>query len=90
MASQEEVRLYSSLKEREVFDIQSDLYSIFVATENLERAYIRDLVGADDYLQALFPSLVNSLGTLKLVPSLSASSRPVYLLWALHLMSMIS
>lgn len=46
---QEEVRLYRTLKEREEVDIYADLYSIFMATESLEKAYIRDIVRSEEY-----------------------------------------
>ncbi|PJF17102.1 hypothetical protein PSACC_03090, partial [Paramicrosporidium saccamoebae] len=39
-----EVRLYTSNQERESFETMADLYSIFIATENLEKAYIRDTI----------------------------------------------
>lgn len=50
----DEVKLYGSLKEREETDIMADLYSIFMATENLEKAYIRDLVTADEYFLTFY------------------------------------
>lgn len=46
----EQVRLFSSLKEREHYDNMADLYSIFVATENLEKSYIRDIITAEEYV----------------------------------------
>jgi ESCRT-I complex subunit VPS28 len=36
-------------KEREQYDHLSDLYSIIVATEHLERAYIKDAMTATEY-----------------------------------------
>lgn len=47
---QEEVRLHRTLKEREEVDIHADLYSIFMATESLEKAYIRDIVRSEEYM----------------------------------------
>lgn len=47
---QEEVRLFRTLKEREEIDILADLYSIFMATEGLEKAYIRDIARSEEYL----------------------------------------
>lgn len=44
----EEVRLYSTPQERELFDSLSTLYSIIVSFEYLERAYVRDSVGAKE------------------------------------------
>lgn len=64
----EEMRLYGSLKERDEVDVMADLYSIFMATENLEKAYIRDLVGADEYTPACskligqYKTCITSLG----------------------------
>jgi len=45
----DEVRLFRSSKEREKWENLADLYSIFIATENLEKSYIRDFVSADEY-----------------------------------------
>ncbi|KAJ3186255.1 Vacuolar protein-sorting-associated protein 28 [Gaertneriomyces sp. JEL0708] len=47
-----EVRLYTNNREREKYDNLADLYSIIVATEHLERAYIRDAVSAQEYTPA--------------------------------------
>ena len=44
----EEVRLYSTPQERELFDSLSTLYSIIVSFEYLERAYVRDSIGAKE------------------------------------------
>lgn len=43
------VSLYGSTSEREVLENLSELYSILLATEYLERAYIRDVITADEY-----------------------------------------
>jgi hypothetical protein len=40
--------LYSSAKDRESLDSLGDLYSILVATEALERAYLRDAISAQE------------------------------------------
>jgi len=56
---QEEVRLYRTVKDREEIDNLAELYSIFVATENLEKAYVRDLVSSDQYYHNSANSLRN-------------------------------
>lgn len=40
---QQEIELYSSFQELEVLESQADLYAIIVATEHLERAYVRGI-----------------------------------------------
>lgn len=42
-----EVRLATSSKEREKYDNMADLFAIFVCTDQLEKAYIRDWVDAE-------------------------------------------
>ncbi len=39
----QEIELYSSFQELEVLESQADLYAIIVATEHLERAYVRGI-----------------------------------------------
>lgn len=60
----EEIALYQTSKEREVYDEQANLYAIITATEHLERAYARDAIDPKDYtLQvriAAFISLISS------------------------------
>ncbi len=46
-----EFRLYASAAERGVVDDMTELYAIFVATEHLEGAYIRDAVPREQYSQ---------------------------------------
>ncbi len=36
-------------KEREYYDNLADLYSIFIQTEHLERAYIRSVIKPEEY-----------------------------------------
>ncbi|KAJ3092497.1 hypothetical protein HK102_006691 [Quaeritorhiza haematococci] len=49
-----EVRLFTTNKEREKYDNMADLYGIIVATEHLERAYIRDAITPqDDYVPSI-------------------------------------
>jgi ESCRT-I complex subunit VPS28 len=45
---EQEIRLFSTNQDRETFETMADLYSIFIATENLEKAYIRDTVNHDE------------------------------------------
>ena len=47
----EEVELYSSSRERQAYDDQATLYAIILATEHLERAYARDAVTQQEYVQ---------------------------------------
>lgn len=45
----EEVRLYSSPKERERFENLAEIYSIIVSLDHLEKAFIKDSVSQSDY-----------------------------------------
>eukprot|EP00536_Pseudo-nitzschia_multiseries_P009036 jgi/Psemu1/306251/fgenesh1_kg.244_\ len=47
----EEVELYSSSRERQAYDDQATLYAIILATEHLERAYARDAITQEEYVQ---------------------------------------
>jgi ESCRT-I complex subunit VPS28 len=47
----EEVELYSSSRERQAYDDQATLYAIILATEHLERAYARDAITQQEYVQ---------------------------------------
>ena len=40
--------IFKTPKEREYYENLADLYSIFMAMENLEKAYIRDILSADE------------------------------------------
>ncbi len=42
-------KLFANGLDRERFETMADLYSIFIATETLERAYIRDAVSHSEY-----------------------------------------
>lgn len=44
-----EIELYSSAKERKAYDNMSDLYTIIIATEHLERAYAQDAITHEEY-----------------------------------------
>ena len=48
----QEIKLISNAQDRQFYEPLSDLYSIIIATEGLERAYIRDAVTAGDYTNA--------------------------------------
>lgn len=45
----EEVKLYTSTKERDTYDTLSVIYSILVSLEFLEKAYVRDTVSLEVY-----------------------------------------
>ncbi|KAL2914700.1 Vacuolar protein-sorting-associated protein 28 [Polyrhizophydium stewartii] len=47
-----QVKLVHTLAERERYDNLAELFSIIVATEHLERAYIRDQISAQEYTPA--------------------------------------
>mmetsp|Transcript_1917 Transcript_1917/g.5296 ORF Transcript_1917/g.5296 Transcript_1917/m.5296 type:complete len:216 (-) Transcript_1917:1046-1693(-) len=49
MSDGTEVKLYNNLKERAAYDNLADLYALLVATEHLEKAYVRDSCTADEY-----------------------------------------
>jgi ESCRT-I complex subunit VPS28 len=42
------MKAYSNPHEREVVETMADIYSIFIAVENLEKAYIRDSVSHEE------------------------------------------
>ncbi|KAI8921135.1 hypothetical protein PhCBS80983_g03725 [Powellomyces hirtus] len=66
-ALDQELRLYSSNKEREKYDNMADLYGIIVATEHLERAYIRDAIPAQEYTPACLKLIAQYKTALNLV-----------------------
>jgi len=45
----EQIRLYQTPREREMYDNMADLFSIIKTTEALEKAYVRDAITADEY-----------------------------------------
>ncbi|KAI9207436.1 VPS28 protein-domain-containing protein [Polychytrium aggregatum] len=51
-SSEQEVRLFNSNPEREAYESMADLFSIIVATEQLEKAYLRDTVSTQEYTPA--------------------------------------
>lgn len=59
---------FYNTEEREELEVMADMYSIFVATENIEKAYIRDSINAEIYtsacskLIAQFKTCLASLG----------------------------
>ena len=48
----QKMRLYDSARERQKYSEMADLYCIIKATEHLERAYVRDAVGKEEYTEA--------------------------------------
>jgi ESCRT-I complex subunit VPS28 len=44
-----EIPLYQTSRERDIYDEQSNLFAIILATEHLERAYARDAISPKDY-----------------------------------------
>ena len=44
------VKLCSNASERLHFDSLADMYSILVTTECLERAYVKDAIAANEYV----------------------------------------
>ncbi|KAI8816405.1 vacuolar protein sorting-associated [Fimicolochytrium jonesii] len=62
-----EIRLYTNNKEREKYDNMADLYGIIVATEHLERAYIRDAISAQEYTPACLKLIAQYKTALNLV-----------------------
>jgi ESCRT-I complex subunit VPS28 len=46
----EEVRLYTTVAEREKYNLLATLFGIIVALDYLERAYVRDSVTAIEYV----------------------------------------
>jgi ESCRT-I complex subunit VPS28 len=48
----QEVKLFSTTREREYYDNLADIYAILVCTEHLEKAYIKDTVTAQEYTAA--------------------------------------
>ena len=56
-----EVKLWTNKREREMMDYRADLFAILKTTEKLERAYVRDAIGAKDYE----PACLKLLGQFK-------------------------
>ena len=46
---EEEVELYTSIRERQAYEDQATLYAIILATEHLERAFARDAITNEEY-----------------------------------------
>ncbi len=49
MDSSDDVTLWNGPKERRHFEDMADLFSIIKTTQHLEKAYVRDLISADEY-----------------------------------------
>jgi ESCRT-I complex subunit VPS28 len=47
-----ELKLFSNIKDREMWECKADIYSMIVTMEHLEKAYIRDSISAADYSKA--------------------------------------
>lgn len=47
--SSDDITLWNGPKERSHFEDMADLYSIIKTTQHLEKAYVRDLISADEY-----------------------------------------
>jgi len=43
-----EIELFESSREREHYDNLADLYAVILATEHLERAYVRDAITKEE------------------------------------------
>ncbi|KAK7252196.1 hypothetical protein RIF29_35984 [Crotalaria pallida] len=62
-----EVKLWNDKREREMYDNFAELYAIIKATERLEKAYVRDIISAQEYelecqkLIAHFKTLASTL-----------------------------
>ncbi|TPX60499.1 hypothetical protein SpCBS45565_g07473 [Spizellomyces sp. 'palustris'] len=63
----QELRLYTTNKDREKYDNMADLYGILVVTEYLERAYIRDAISAQEYTPACLKLIAQYKTALNLV-----------------------
>lgn len=59
-----EIKLATTREEKQLFDQLGDLYSIIVATEHLEKAYVRDAVTTEAYTEAC-KKLIAQYKTLK-------------------------
>lgn len=46
-----EIELFESSREREHYDNLADLYAVILATEHLERAYVRDAITKEEYIK---------------------------------------
>ena len=47
-----EIKLYNTAKSRERIEALADVFSLIVATENLEKAFVRDAVASAEYTPA--------------------------------------
>ena len=50
IAPESSLKLASTSAERAQYDNLADLFSIFVATEMLEKAYVRDAISSNEYV----------------------------------------
>lgn len=58
------IKLYETAEERERFDNMAELYSLILTTEKLERAYVKDAIKTEDYVQAC-DDLISKFKTFK-------------------------
>jgi len=52
LSNQPKIKLYENRKDREYHDNMAELFAIIVSVERLEKAYVKDLVKAEDYTKA--------------------------------------
>lgn len=67
MSHLDELKLFTSTKEREKYDNQADLYAVINTLQNLEKAYIRDCVTPKEYTAACSKLLVQYKAAFKQV-----------------------
>jgi ESCRT-I complex subunit VPS28 len=48
----EPIKLWTTRREREVFENQADLYALFVTVEQLEKAFVRGVISPEAYTEA--------------------------------------
>lgn len=61
----EEVKLYSTTKQRELFESLAEIHSIIVTLDYLEKSFLRDSITHDEYTQACFRLIAQYNGILK-------------------------
>lgn len=44
-----EVKLATTSAERELYDVEADIFSLLLASESLEKLYIRDVIQPEEY-----------------------------------------
>lgn len=61
----QEVKLYSTTKQRELFESLAEIHSIIVTLDYLEKSFLRDSITHDEYTQACFRLIAQFNGILK-------------------------